>query len=207
MPLLSPWYNANARQIAGVDEVGRGPLAGPVVAAAVVLDPEKPILGLDDSKKLSEKKREALDEIIRHSAIAVGVGLVAPTRIDQVNILNATFEAMGAAVLEIQRSAQVPLVGLLIDGNTTIPMMQALMQHAVVGGDAIWPCIMAASIIAKVYRDRLMVEAEKLYEGYGFAKHKGYGTREHLRALHKLGPCPIHRRSFTPVVQGSLWND
>lgn len=186
--------NANRILIAGLDEVGRGPLAGPVVAAAVILDPEKPILGLDDSKKLSEKKREALEASICLSALSVGIGVVAPEQIDQMNILRASLWAMKLAFEKLSVTADEAWV----DGNQRAPLGR-MIQKTFVGGDALHACIMAASIVAKVYRDRLMLDYAKLYPEYGFEHHKGYGTAMHVKALERFGPCEIHRRSFAPV--------
>lgn len=178
-----------------MDEAGRGPLAGPVVAAAVVLDPTRveSLAGVDDSKCLSAEARERLFAVIQEYAQAVGVGIVPPERIDEVNILEATFEAMKAAV----RKLGVLPTQIWVDGDR-IPSF-ACPAFPLVGGDRKSLSIAAASVIAKVTRDRLMREAEILYPGYGFARHKGYGTREHLAAIRKLGPCPIHRKSFAPL--------
>lgn len=183
----------NSFWVAGVDEAGRGPWAGPVVAAAVILDPEKPIFGLADSKKISEKKREALYEPIFLSACSVGVGVVSAEDIDRTNILKATFQAMRQA---IQNLKSLPSE-IWVDGNQSIPGIES--QRTFVGGDALHECIMAASIVAKVYRDRLMCEYDQLYPGYEFSKHKGYGTATHIQKLQSLGPCPIHRMSFVPL--------
>jgi ribonuclease HII len=187
-------YARGYRHIVGVDEAGRGPLAGPVVAAAVILDPEEPIYGLDDSKKLTEKKREELYEIIMDKALAVAVGIVSNEVIDQVNILQATFQAMNEAVKKL------PLVPdyLLVDGNMEVPGLD-LPQEAVINGDLKVNCIAAASIIAKVTRDRILLEYDQVYPEYGFARNKGYGTSEHIQALRLHGPTPIHRYSFTIV--------
>lgn len=176
--------------IAGVDEAGRGPLAGPVVAAAVILDEMKPILGLNDSKQLSPKKRELLYEQILNYSLAYAVGRAEVDEIDSINILQASLLAMQRAInaLSIQPSR------VLIDGNccpkTVIP------AEAIIRGDQSEQCIAAASIIAKVVRDREMLQYDEMYPGYGFAKHKGYGTRAHYAALQHLGACPIHRQSF-----------
>ena len=176
--------------LAGIDEAGRGPLAGPVVAAAVILDPEKEILWIDDSKKLSEAKREALYPEIMEKALSVGVGIVDAARIDEINILQATYEAMRQAISGLR----VEPAMLLVDA-VRIPGI-AIPQLPIIKGDAKSISIGAASIIAKVTRDRLIREADALYPGYQFAKNKGYGTAEHIEALRRLGPCPIHRRSF-----------
>lgn len=176
--------------VAGTDEAGRGPLAGPVVAAAVILDSEKEILFLNDSKKLSEKKRESLYPEILEKALSVGVGVVDAARIDEINILQATYEAMRQAF-----EALSPRPDVLLADAVRIPGL-SVRQVPIIKGDAKSLSIAAASIVAKVTRDRMIREAEALYPGYGFAKHKGYGTPEHIRALKELGPCPIHRRSF-----------
>jgi len=182
-------------RIAGVDEVGRGPLAGPVMAAAVILPPGLQIPGIDDSKKLSPLKREILFDVITAKALAIGTGIVEPEIIDSINILQATRLAMLNAVRQLS-----PLPDyLLIDGitpiNTTIP------QKTVKKGDSLSLSIAAASIIAKVTRDRLMAEMDRLYPGYGFAGHKGYGSALHLEAIRQLGPSPIHRLSFGGVKE------
>jgi len=179
--------------LAGVDEVGRGPLAGPVVAAAVILDPGRPINGLADSKKLSAKRREALDLEIRERARAWSLGRAEVEEIDAINILQASLLAMQRAVAGLAIApAQV-----LVDGNRC-PSLTCPVQ-AIIKGDARVPAISAASIIAKVSRDREMVELDARYPGYGLASHKGYPSRKHLDALQELGVTPIHRRSFAPV--------
>lgn len=177
-------------QICGIDEVGRGPLAGPVTACAVILDPQKEILYLNDSKKLSEKKREELYEEIMEKAVCVAVGEADWKRIDEINILQADYEAMREA---IGRLAVKPDV--LLNDAVTIPGVD-IRQIPIVHGDAKSASIAAASIIAKVTRDRKMLEYDRLYPEYGFASNKGYGTKEHLLALKKYGPTPIHRKSF-----------
>ncbi|MFZ1344595.1 ribonuclease HII [Thiothrix eikelboomii] len=179
--------------IAGVDEVGRGPLAGAVVAAAVILDPAQPIEGLADSKKLSAKKREALAAEIRLKALAWSLGRAEVEEIDRLNILQATFLAMQRALegLAIQPDQ------VLIDGNRC-PNINYAMQ-AIIGGDALIPAISAASILAKVSRDAELVRLDQLYPAYGFAQHKGYPTPLHLNAIHQYGVLPIHRRSFKPI--------
>jgi ribonuclease HII len=178
---------------AGVDEVGRGPLAGAVVAAAVILDPNQPIIGLADSKKLSAKKREALAEEIRSKALAWSLGRAEVEEIDQLNILQATFLAMQRALegLPIQPEH------VLIDGNQC-PKLSYSME-AIIGGDALVPAISAASILAKVSRDAELVLLDQLYPAYGFAQHKGYPTPSHLQAIRQHGVLPIHRRSFKPI--------
>ena len=176
--------------IAGVDEAGRGPLAGPVVAAAVILHPGAEILGINDSKKLSEKKRETLYPEILDKAMAVGIGIVSAARIDEINILQATYEAMRKAVEGLCFSPDL----LLVDA-VTIPGL-AVKQVPIIKGDAKSLSIGAASIVAKVTRGRLMRELDAIYPQYGFEGHKGYGTAAHIAALKEFGPCPVHRRSF-----------
>ena len=176
--------------ICGIDEVGRGPLAGPVVAGAVILPKSCDILYLNDSKQLSEKKREELYEVIMEKAVSTGLGFVTPRRIDEINILQATYEAMRMAIGELD-----PSPDLLLNDAVTIPGV-TIRQVPIIKGDAKSISIAAASIIAKVTRDRLMTEYEKTYPGYGFASNKGYGSAEHIAAIQKLGPTPIHRRSF-----------
>ena len=177
--------------IAGVDEVGRGPLAGPVVAAAVILPHDFDVLGIDDSKKLSPKKREELAEVIKEKALAWSVGWVGPERIDEINILEATKEAMTQAVQGLSLQPD----HVLIDGNFTVRAL-ALPQTAIVKGDANSTSIAAASILAKVTRDRYMEEMDAVYPGYAFASNKGYGTKAHYDGLKAQGPTPIHRKSF-----------
>ncbi|MDN6857188.1 ribonuclease HII [Pseudomonas sp. CAN2814] len=179
--------------VAGVDEVGRGPLCGPVVTAAVILDPARPIKGLNDSKKLSEARREALFDEIREKALAWCISRADVHEIDQLNILHATMLAMQRAVEGLSVTPKLAL----IDGNRC-PKLQ-VPSAPVVQGDAKVPAIAAASILAKVSRDREMQEMEALYPGYGIGGHKGYPTPVHLEALKRLGPTPIHRRSFGPV--------
>jgi ribonuclease HII len=183
----------SAEFVAGVDEVGRGPLAGPVVAAAVILDPGCPIEGLADSKKLSEKRRDALDQTIREQALCWALGRAEAQEIDRINILQASLLAMQRAVAGLT----TPPGLALIDGNKA-PRLPCQVR-TIVGGDASEPAISAASIIAKVARDREMVELDARYPGYGLAKHKGYPTKQHLQALQALGVSEIHRRSFGPV--------
>lgn len=179
--------------VAGVDEVGRGPLCGPVITAAVILDPARPILGLNDSKKLSEARRERLFDEIREKALAWCIGRAEVEEIDRLNILQATFLAMQRAVAGL---AVRPSLAL-IDGNRC-PVLE-VPAAPVVQGDGRVPAIAAASILAKVSRDREMAALDALYPGYGMAGHKGYPTPAHLEALRRLGPTPIHRRSFAPV--------
>ena len=176
--------------VCGIDEVGRGPLAGPVVAGAVILPKDCDILYINDSKQLSEKKREELYDIIMEKAVAVGIGMVSPARIDEINILNATYEAMREAISKLKVQPQV-----LLNDAVTIPKVD-IKQVPIIKGDAKSISIGAASIVAKVTRDRLMVEYENILPGYGFASNKGYGSKEHIEALQKLGPTPIHRSSF-----------
>ena len=191
LPINPQWETV--RLLAGVDEVGRGPLAGDVVTAAVILDPERPIAGLADSKKLSEKRRNSLYHEIKEKALHWSLGRASVAEIDDINILQATMLAMVRAV------EALPLIPelVLVDGNR-LPQWNYKAQ-AVVGGDGRIAAISAASIIAKVTRDAELAELDALYPGYGFAAHKGYGTAQHLAALQDLGPCPVHRQSFRPV--------
>ena len=182
--------------ICGVDEAGRGPLAGPVTAGAVILPKDCTILYLNDSKKLSEKRREELFLEIREKAVSYSVGIVGPERIDEINILQATYEAMRQAVSGL---GVVP--DLLLNDAVTIPEL-AIPQVPIIKGDAKSVSIAAASILAKVTRDHLMEEYDKQFPQYGFAKHKGYGTAAHVAALREFGPCPIHRRSFLKNILG-----
>ena len=179
---------------AGVDEAGRGPLAGPVCAAAVILDPDKPIEGLNDSKKLSAKKREALAPLIRERALAWGVGWASVEEIDSVNILEATFLAMERALAALVRKPEL----ILIDGNRAPKHLPAPFE-TIVKGDARVPAISAASILAKTERDRLMAQIGREHPEYGFGQHAGYGTKAHIEAIGKYGVLPCHRRSFEPV--------
>jgi ribonuclease HII len=188
-------YEKWVRYIIGVDEVGRGPLAGPVCAAAVVLPRDFAVLGVDDSKKLSEKRRESLYDEITERAIAWGVGLVENTRIDEINILNATKEAMAAAVRKtVEQLPAGEIMHLLVDAvqldECGVPCT------AIIRGDSASLSIAAASIVAKVTRDRLMRRYDAVYPGYSFASNKGYGTKAHYIGIEKLGMTPIHRRSF-----------
>ena len=176
--------------ICGIDEVGRGPLAGPVVAAAVILPKDCDILYINDSKKLSEKKREELYNVIMEKAVAVGVGYAGPERIDEINILQATYEAMRDAIRNLSVSPDI-----LLNDAVTIPGVDC-KQIPIIKGDAKSISIGAASIIAKVTRDRLMVDYDTVYPEYGFASNKGYGASAHIEALKKYGPTPIHRKSF-----------
>ena len=181
--------------VAGVDEAGRGPLMGPVVAAAVILDELNPIKGLADSKKLTPQRREALYDEIRAKALCCSIALATAEEIDRLNILQATMLAMKRAV----ESLRLKPNKVLVDGNR-LPTL-VILSEAVVGGDAIVPAISAASILAKVYRDRWCAEFHLEYPQYGFAAHKGYCTAEHLAALREHGACPQHRRSFAPVAE------
>lgn len=176
--------------VCGIDEVGRGPLAGPVVAGAVILPKDCDILYINDSKKLSEKKREELYDIIMEKAIACAVGYNSPERIDEINILQATYEAMREAINNLKVKPDI-----LLNDAVTIPQVD-IKQVPIIKGDAKSISIGAASIIAKVTRDRLMVQYDEVFPGYGFASNKGYGSAAHIAALKEMGPCPIHRRSF-----------
>jgi ribonuclease HII len=186
-------WNKGFSLVAGVDEAGRGPLAGPVVAAAVILDPNNLIADVDDSKKLSENQREKLFIKIRKMALGIGVGMLNHGEIDRLNIVNATLQAMRRAVCRLWPNPDF----LLIDGNTSIPV--DLPQKAIVDGDARSLCIAAASIVAKVIRDRKMVYYHKKFPQYNFISNKGYGTREHQKAIAFHGYCPIHRKTFRGV--------
>ena len=182
--------HSDCKYICGIDEVGRGPFAGPVVAGAVILPKDDPILYLNDSKKLSEKKRETLYEEIMERAVATGIGIVSPARIDEINILQATYEAMRMAISNLKVQP-----GLLLNDAVTIPEVE-IPQVPISKGDAKSVSIAAASIIAKVTRDRLMVEYDAVMPGYDFASNKGYGTKKHIEGLKELGPSPIHRMTF-----------
>lgn len=183
-------YGAEYSLICGIDEAGRGPLAGPVVAGACILPPDATILYLNDSKKLSEQKREQLYDEICEKAITYSVGIVSPQRIDQINILQATYEAMRQAIANLSIKPE-----LLLNDAVMIPGVD-IKQVPIIKGDAKSISIGAASIMAKVYRDHMMEEYDKVFPGYDFASNKGYGSKEHIEALHRLGPCPIHRCSF-----------
>lgn len=182
--------------VCGIDEAGRGPLAGPVCAAAVILPPGLEIDGLNDSKKLTEKKRDALFDIIREKAVAYSVAMVDEKRIDEINILQATFEAMRNAVSGLSVKPDIAL----IDGNQK-PGLE-IEERTVVKGDAKSPSIAAASVLAKVTRDRFMLELDKTYPEYQFAKHKGYGTKLHYECIEKYGISPVHRLTFLKKVTG-----
>jgi ribonuclease HII len=186
-------FDASSDVVCGVDEAGRGPLAGPVVAAAVILDSQRPIGGLDDSKALSQKKREALYALIVERSVAYCIASASVEEIDTLNILHATMLAMKRAV------EGLPVVPSLarIDGNRCPTL--TVRSEAIIGGDALVPCISAASILAKVTRDRMLLELHQAFPLYGFDAHAGYGTPQHLAALREHGPCEHHRRSFAPV--------
>ncbi len=183
--------------ICGIDEAGRGPLAGPVVAAAVILPKDCDLLYVNDSKKLSESKREALFDEIKEKAVSYGIGIVGPEVIDEINILQATYEAMRIAVSKLS-----PQPDIFLNDAVHIPGITG-KQVSIIKGDAKSISIASASILAKVTRDRMMKEYDKLFPEYGFAGHKGYGSSEHIRAIQTYGPTPIHRRSFI----GNFWND
>ena len=183
------WQARGCALIAGIDEAGRGPLAGPVVAACAVMPLDDVIAGVNDSKKLSEKKREALFPLIQEKAIAYSIVAVDEKRIDEINILNATKEAMRRCLEHLSQKPDVVLIDAV---NLDCPYK----VHAIVKGDALSYSIACASILAKVYRDHLMLEYDQQYPQYGFAGHKGYGTAAHIEALRAYGPCPIHRRTF-----------
>ena len=194
MTLIEDELRAAGKTVAGVDEAGRGCLAGPVAAGAVILDPGRPVRGLRDSKKLTEKRREELFEEIREKSAAWSVAMTGPGEIDRTNILRAALRAMEKAVAGL--SVEPDFV--LVDGNARISI--AVEQKTVVGGDDRCASVAAASIVAKVTRDRLMKELETEYPGYGFSRHKGYPSKEHRESLRRLGPCPIHRKSFNGVL-------
>lgn len=192
-------WTAGLRLVAGVDEVGRGALAGPVVAAAVILDPERVPEGLDDSKKLAARRREALADAVRATALCWRVARVESDEIDRINILQASFAAMRLAIGALDPAAEL----LLVDGHLTLPGWNG-PQRALVGGDGRSASIAAASILAKVERDRIMCGYDAVLPGYDFSSHVGYGTQAHRDAIARLGPSPIHRRSFRGVEQLGL---
>jgi len=200
MAMALPWPEPGSVPVAGVDEAGRGPLAGPVVAAAVILDPARPIVGLNDSKKLSEAARERLALAIRENALAWAIAEASAEEIDRLNILQATFLAMRRAVAGL---GMVP-ARVLVDGNR-IPAGLPCEAEAVVKGDGKVAAIAAASILAKTQRDGIMRELAQLHPAYGFERHMGYPTAAHVAALQAHGPCPAHRRSFAPVAQLTLF--
>jgi ribonuclease HII len=194
---------SGALRIAGLDEVGRGPMFGPVVAAAVILPHGCRLQGLTDSKQLTEKKRDQLDVQIRDCALAFGIAAVDVETIDRINIRRASLEAMRRAVEQLALSPFFAAPDfLLIDGRDTIEW--DCPQQAVIQGDGLSYSIAAASVLAKVYRDRLLIELDAEYPGYGLARHKGYCSEEHMEALIRLGPTPLHRKSFQPVAQAVL---
>lgn len=190
-------FNLVETLVAGVDEVGRGPLCGPVVTAAVILDPNKPIIGLNDSKKLSENKRNLLFDEIKQKALAWSIARAEVSEIDEINILQATLLAMKRAIESLSIEPKLALIDGNRCPNTSVPC------KAVIQGDSSEPAIAAASILAKVSRDREMIALDKEFPGYGIAAHKGYPTPVHLAALKQLGPTPIHRQSFSPVKLAS----
>lgn len=200
--MLDPQFDQQFRDachgvVCGVDEAGRGPLAGPVYAAAVILSPDRPIEGLNDSKKLSEKKREALYDVILERAVAYCIASASVEEIEEYNILNATYLAMTRAVQGLSMTPDLAL----IDGNR-IPPQLGVAAQTVIKGDAQSESIAAASILAKVTRDRVLIEMDAQYPQYGFAVHKGYGTKAHATALKEFGPCPEHRLSFLKKILG-----
>ena len=184
-----------AGYVCGIDEAGRGPLAGPVVAGAAILPKDCGILGINDSKQLSEKKREELYSVILEEAVAVGIGMASPQRIDEINILMATYEAMRQAIQNLSLTPDI-----LLNDAVTIPQVD-IPQVPIIKGDAKSISIGAASIIAKVTRDRLMVEYDKIMPEYGFARNKGYGSQEHMQAIRTFGPSPIHRQTFIKNIE------
>ena len=189
-------HSEGFRLVCGIDEAGRGPLAGPVFAAAVILPADFSVEGVDDSKKLTPKKREALFGEIVQAASAYGIGFATEQEIDEINILQATFLAMKRAFDQLNPAPELALV----DGNRTPPL--GVPTRTVVRGDSLSQSIAAASILAKVSRDRLMTEIDRIYPQYGFAVHKGYGTAMHVEMLRKYGPCPVHRRTFLKKILG-----
>jgi ribonuclease HII len=188
-------YDDGYKLVAGLDEAGRGPLAGPVVAAAVILDKDVLIPGVNDSKKLSEAKREYLYQQIMDKALSVGIGIIDHETIDKVNILNATYLAMQAALGKLTYKADMLLLDAVKLKDIEIP------QISIIKGDSLSLSIAAASIIAKVTRDRIISEYDEIYPGYNFSKHKGYGTKQHIESIKKLGFLPIHRKTFTKNIQ------
>jgi len=197
-PLERELRAAGYQRIAGLDEAGRGPLAGPVVAAAVVLPPEHCIVGLQDSKRLTARQRDVVYDRIRQQAVTYGLGIISPGQIEQHNILRATQEAMLCAVQQLDTTPDM----LLIDGVTAVP--SALAQRLIIRGDACCASIAAASVLAKVTRDRLMLAYAQEFPAYGFDKHKGYPTPEHYARLRVYGPCAIHRLSFRGVIPSAV---
>jgi ribonuclease HII len=189
------WRDKGYQVLAGADEAGIGPWAGPVVAAAVVLKPETRFKDLNDSKQLTPEKRENLFDLIQKEAVCFGVAVVDHLVVDEINVLQATFLAVKRAVEQL---STIPHL-VLYDGNKRLPRF-SLPQETVIKGDGMSACIAAASVLAKVTRDRLMEEAHAMFPHYGFNEHKGYGTPSHQEALRRHGPCPIHRRSYTPIL-------
>ena len=190
-------YDEGFSCVCGVDEAGRGPLAGPVCAAAVILPPDLVIEGLNDSKKLTDKRRRALYDVITEQALAYGIAFASEQEIDEINILQATFLAMRRAVEQLKLRPELALV----DGNRE-PDFGEIPVRTIIKGDSLSANIAAASILAKVTRDRFMEEQDAIYPQYGFALHKGYGTQAHYAALREYGPCPIHRRTFLKKLYG-----
>ncbi len=193
------FYEKGIKQIAGIDEAGRGPLAGPVVVACCIMPEDSMIEGVNDSKKISEKKREKLYELITQEAISFGIGIIGQTEIDEINILQATKKGLTMAIKEteqklVQKGLEKPEV-ILVDALTKIDT-DGIPYKSIIHGDAISYSIACASIIAKVTRDRMMRQWDQVYPQYGFAKHKGYGTSNHIQAIKEYGPCPLHRKSF-----------
>jgi len=203
LKLENIFFQKGAKFIGGIDEAGRGPLAGPVVAACVVLDENfkinKEIQEIKDSKKLSASKREKLIDVIFESFIEIGIGICDHAAIDRINILQATFLAMKKAIGSLKQKPDF----ILLDGKFPIPNI-SIKQKAIIGGDNLALSIAAASIVAKVKRDEIMRELHKKYPQYGLDRHKGYGTKLHMEALQKYGPCPVHRKSFKPVAASLL---
>ena len=188
------YFDKGLRFVSGVDEAGRGPLAGPVVAAAVILSEETIIEEVNDSKKLTPKKREILFDKIKSQALSYGIGIIDSVTIDKINILQATFLAMKQALNELKITPEL----VLVDGNHKIPGLE-IKQEAIISGDAKSQSIACASILAKVTRDKIMDEYAKQYPQYLFEKHKGYGTKAHIEAIKNFGACPIHRKTFAPL--------
>ena len=185
------FYDKGVKYIAGIDEAGRGPLAGPVVVCSVIMEPDSMIEGVNDSKKISENKREKLYEIITNEAISYGIGIIYQEEIDEINILQATKKGLTMAIKQMEIKPNI----IMVDALTGIDTL-GIPYKSIIKGDAKCYSISAASIIAKVTRDRIMREWDKVYPEYGFASHKGYGTAKHIAALKKYGPCPIHRKTF-----------
>lgn len=185
------FYDQGINLLAGIDEAGRGPLAGPVVVACVIMPKDAKILGINDSKKVAEKKREKLYEQIMQEAVSVGVGIVDQKKIDEINILNATKKALTEAISKLTVKPELILVDALQHINTL-----GIPYTSIIKGDATSYSIAAASIVAKVTRDRIMEEWDEVYPDYGFSKHKGYGTTEHIQKIKEIGPCILHRKSF-----------